>query len=302
MALPLRLALMANAIFSLISGLATIIYPTSLGQWLGIHAPLVLQVVGAGLVIFAVDLIHQATRFRIATWRGLYASTADFVWVIGSIALVVFFPAVLSAAGNVAVLTIAAAVFTLGACQLWAIGHAHKIPGSDEYRHCMIVEVNVPAEAMWRVISNLGDIKKYMPLLRHSAILGERTPGVGAVRVCEDHSGKQWAEECTEFNPGRNFVVRFLSEAPDFPFPAKAMRGGWEVGPSRIGSHVMVWWELTPKQKLLVPVILPLLAWQADRDFPKVVQRMAAGTLGALRGGDARPSTRVIARLLPNLC
>ncbi|MGB7651202.1 MAG: SRPBCC family protein [Gallionella sp.] len=300
--LPLRLALAANAVFSLSSALFMLFRPALVGEWLGIHAALILQLVGCGLVIFAVELIYQATRQRVATWRALLASVADFSWVAGSIVLLLAFPQLLSPSGNVLVLAVAGAVFGFGAWQLWAAGRAHKTGKDGEYRHCIIVETNVPAEKMWRVIGNIGDIKNYMPSLKHSVVLEGKMPSVGAVRACEDYAGKQWSEECTEFNFGRSFAVRFLSEAPNFPFPAKTMRGGWEVTPSDVGSRIVVWWELTPKSKLLAPVILPLLAFQADRDFPKIIERMATAALEKNSEVQIQSNTGVFAGLLPSFC
>lgn len=301
-ALPLRLALAANAVFSLSSALFMFFCPALVGEWLGIQAPLILQLIGIGLAIFGAELIYEATRQRVASWRALLVSIADFSWVAGSIALLLAFPQLFSSSGNALVLVVAGTVFGFGAWQLWAAGKTHKTGKADEYRHCIIVETNAPAEKMWQVVGNIGDIKSYMPSLKHSVILDGKTPSVGAVRACEDRAGKRWSEECTEFNLGRSFAVRFLTDDPNFPFPVKTMRGGWEVTPSNVGSQVMVWWELTPKSKLLAPIILPLLAFQVDRDFPKIIQRMAIAALGKNGEVQTQPHAGVFARLLPSFC
>lgn len=299
---PLRLALAANALFSLSCAALMLFRPSMVGGWLGAQAPLVLQAVGAGLVFFAADLLHQATRRRIVTWRALYASTADFLWVIVTVTPLGLFPNALSDSGNSIVIAVAAAVLLFGLWQFWAIGNVHKLPDTGEYRHCIMVETNAPANAMWRVISRLEDIRNYMPSLKSSVVLDGHTPSVGAVRQCENRAGKRWSEQCIEFNAGRGFTMRFLSEAPDFPFPAKTMRGGWEVMPTNGGCRVMVWWELLPKQRLLAPVILPLLAFQADRDFPRVIQRIAADALGHTPEAADQQNPGPMARLLPNFC
>lgn len=304
----LRYALLSNALFSLGSALLLLFFPAAVGQWLGLEGALVYRAIGVGLILFALDLVHQATRPRIATWRALYASAGDFSWVIGTLALMVLASDLFSSRGTLFVAGIAAAVLSFGVWQILAIAQVHRVPNvarRGEYRHCIIVEVNASANAMWQVISDLGDIKKYMPSLKSSVVVSDREPGVGTVRTCEDQSGRRWSEECTEFNVGRNFTVRFFSEDPDFPFPAKTMRGGWEITPSEVGSQVMVWWELMPKQKLLAPVLLPLLAWHADRDFPRVIQRMAAAAVaGAVpaSSGASLAASGIIARLLPDLC
>jgi hypothetical protein len=88
--LPLRLALMANAVFSFSTALLMFFNPVLVGEWLGIQAPQILQFVGIGLAIFASELIYQARSQRVATWRALLASAADFSWVVGSIFAVRF--------------------------------------------------------------------------------------------------------------------------------------------------------------------------------------------------------------------
>jgi Polyketide cyclase / dehydrase and lipid transport len=300
--LPLRLALAANALFSLSAAALMLFSPSMVGGLLGTQAPLALQAIGAGLTFFAADLLHQATRRRIPTWRALYASAADFLWVIVTVTLIRLFPNTLSDFGNGLVIAVASAVLLFGLWQFWAIGRVHKLPDTGAYRHCLVVETNASANTMWRVISTLGNIKNYMPSLKSSVVLDGRASGVGAVRQCEDLAGKRWAEQCTEFNPGRSLTMRFLSEAPDFPFPAKTMRGGWEVMPTNGGCQVTVWWELLPTQKLLAPVILPLLAFQADRDFPGVIQRMATDALGYPLEVAGQQNSGPMARLLPSIC
>ncbi len=299
---PLRGALMANAAFSAGCGAAMLIAPGQIDAWLALGHPLMLQVVGLGLLFFAADLLHQATRPRLLTWRALYASVADLLWVIGTLALLLIAPSLLSAAGAILMLAIAGVVLAFGLWQLWGIGRAHRGANPSRYRHCVQVAVDVPADAMWSVISRLGEIERYMPSLRSSEVLGDRPPGVGAVRVCENHAGRRWGEECTRFEDGHGFDVRFLAEDPDFPFPATIMFGGWEVIPRGEGSEVRVWWELEPKPKLLAPVMLPMLAFGADRDFPVIIQRMAAAASDACGQVSNPTDDAPMARLLPYPC
>ncbi len=294
----LRTALAANAVFSLSCAGGMIFFPSQVGQLLAIDAPLLLLGLGLGLVIFAADLIHQATRRRMATWRALYASMADLLWVVASLVLLVLLPQLFAPAGRVLVLAIAGMVMLFGLWQLRGIALVHRLPDRGLYRHCIAVQSEAPAEAMWKIIARLGEIQHYMPSLKRSELLHRASPGIGAVRQCEDHSGKKWQEECTAFNEGRSFDVRFVSEAPDFPFPAHSMIGGWEVTPVQGGSKVRVWWELAPKPAFLAPVLMPLLAWQADRDFPRIVGRMAVEAQGQTMA--AQSAGRV--RLLPEFC
>jgi len=299
---PLRAALLANAIFSTSCAFGMLFAPGWVGDRLGIQIPLVLPLVGVGLVIFAVDLVHQATRPRIATWRALYASFADFLWVLGTVAGVALFAENLSDSGLLTVSAVAVIVFTFGVWQLWGINRIHWVPESGLYRHCVPVHVNASAIAMWSVVSQLGDIQNYTPALKSSELLDGEAPGIGAIRRCVNQAGKAWAEECVTFEPDHRFVVRFLAETPDFPFPAKAMVGGWKVFPSDDGAEVMVWWELQPKPAFLAPVLLPILAFQADRDFPKVIARMASAARSGENYPEADSEPRLAVGPLPRLC
>jgi hypothetical protein len=61
-------------------------------------------------------------------------------------------------------------------------------------------------------------------------------------------------------------------------------------------------WELVPTNKLFAPVILPLLAFQADCDFPKIIQRMASVARGIPVVVPTPSNGDVVTRLLPNFC
>lgn len=296
----LRAALLANALFSTICALLMILGPGWVGTLLGVEAPLVIRGIGFGLALFAADLIHQATRSRIATWRALYASVADFLWVLGTLVGIGLFPAALSTSGLVAVLAVAGIVFAFGVWQLRGIRVLHGAGDPTMYRHCIVVRVDAETDAMWSVVNRLGDIQKYMPTLQSSVMLDGKPPGVGAIRRCIDTAGRSWSEECTDFRPGSGFVVRFLADAPGFPFPATTMVGGWEVIAQDHGTDVMVWWEMRPKPSWLALAILPLLAFKVDRDFPQVIERMAQDAIGS--AGDEFGDVRPVVRLMPRLC
>ena len=301
---PLRTALLSNALFSAGCGMVLILNPAWVGLLLGFEADLIFMLVGAGLVLFAIDLVHQATRPRMQTWRALYASAADFLWVLGSIAGVLIFHEALSATGMLTVMVIASIVLVFGISQLWGIDRVHRNPETGLYRHCILVNTAAPADSIWKVIRDLGAISHYTPTLRESMLLGSKAPGVGAIRRCVDQDGRAWSEECIEFSDiERSYLVRFRADVPSFPFPASYMLGGWTVMPNHEDATVMIWWELEPKPKLLAPLMLPVLAFQVDRDFPALIGRMAEDASGlGLKDNAAVTTQHGMTRLLPRWC
>jgi hypothetical protein len=298
---PLRVALFVNAVFSVTCALLLLTLPEFMGDLLDIQAPLILRLVGVGLLIFSVDLIHQTTQLRLATWRALYASMGDFLWVIVSVLGLLLFPRLVSVTGVVIVTVVALVVFAFGIWQIWGIDRAYRAENPAVRRHCLVVRTRAPAVDMWNIIKRMGDIQNYMPSLVRSEILDGKVPGVGAVRHCTDKAGRSWSEECIRFEPGYSFTMRFISEAPDFPFPASMMFGGWEVIPMGGESDVVVWWEIAPKPRFLAPILLPILAFSADRDFVQIVRQMTNDALKQDYSSGNR-QTGTLVWLAPRVC
>jgi hypothetical protein len=276
----LRAAVLSNASFSLLSGLTMLFAPNFVGDMLGFSWRHLYQFLGCGLLIFALALLALGTGRRPSTVLTLVVCLADLAWVLGSVMVLGLYGRALSSGGIGLVLATALAVCSFCIWQLRAISAFYLVPERRTYRHCIAVETPAPAQDMWRVLGDLGAIQQYMSSLAESKILDGRAPGVGAVRYCADISGKHWKEECTDFDDGESFAVRFMAEEPDFPFPARTMRGGWSVIRKGAGSQVTVWWELTFSRPWEATLVMPMLSWRADRDFPAIIQRMTAAAIG----------------------
>ena len=296
----LRIALLANALFASATGSSIIIAPASVAGLLGIAYHPILTAIGVGLVVFALDLTHQATRGRIQTWRAAYATALDLAWVAGTVVVLATQHQAFTTTGVAIIASVGALVLGFAIWQGRGIDDAHRVPGSRLWQHCVRVHVDQPAESMWQVIADLGAIQRYMPSLAHSAIEDGAEPGRGAVRTCVDRGGRSWSEECIAFEPGA-LALRFKTEAACFPFPVSEMYGGWTVEPCQSGgSHVTVWWTLQPRPVGLAVLLMPTFGLRADREITSVVRRMAAeaDARSDLRGHAvlAAPRVRVLER------
>lgn len=114
----LRRALLANAAFSGVTGLAGLVAAPPLAAWLGLDGGAgLLRVLGVGLLLFAVMLLQLARTDRPdPRWAGA-ASVADALWVVGSAALLLLSPGLLSAGGQWALGLIAVAVAAFAIAQ-----------------------------------------------------------------------------------------------------------------------------------------------------------------------------------------
>ena len=274
----LRVALIANALFSTASGGTMLILGPTVATELGALPVVLLQAIGAALLGFAVLVAFVATRPRPAWALGI--SVLDIGWILGTVPLV-FVDGVLTRTGVVAVLSIAAIVGLLAMAQLAGIRRLLRDDdGPGKYRYCLSFRVDATPEAMWALVSDLGAIERFAPFLASSDLRDDAQPGEGVVRDCTDGSGAAWSEACEEFDPeARRLRLRFLTDEPDFPYPAEVMHGGWHVREHESGSIVEVWWSLTPS----VPLgwlVVALMGFQLDRQMADTISRMAQAANG----------------------
>jgi hypothetical protein len=281
-ATTLRIALLSNALFSTLSGLTFVIFSPSVAELIGVGAPIIYQIIGVGLLGFACFVAWTGTRQPINAFLAALISIADFAWVGGTLLLLLLaFPA-LHTAGIGSLIAIAAIVLFFGIRQLQGIGEMYALPGKpDTHKLCVAVDTPESADTMWAVIADLGNIGTYSPNLTRVILRDNAHPGVDAVRQCTDVSGKTWGEQCTRYDQdARSVAFQFLADEPGFPYPFKTMVGGWEVVPKADGSTVTIWFEVTPKNRFVHPVILAMMSRNLARSFGEVVARMTAAARG----------------------
>ena len=80
-------ALRANASFSVLSGLALVCAAPALASWTGLGPVWLLRAIGAGLLLFAVDLFLLARRAAAHPGRVRLVIAMDLAWVAGSAVL-----------------------------------------------------------------------------------------------------------------------------------------------------------------------------------------------------------------------
>lgn len=291
----LRTALMSNAAFSALTGVALVLAGAQIATWLG-HIPAwLLMTVGGGLMGFAGLIIVAVSHMQPA--RALLITALDLGWIICTVPLI-FVSELLSDPGKVAVLVVAMLVGLLALAQMAGIRALLRDPvaGRGQYRHCVAVEVDAPVQAMWNVIADLGRVAEFSDSLVKSVLRDGVRSGVSAVRVCTNTRGRTWSEVCERFEPETHqFEVRFLTEEPGFPFPVRVMSGGWNVK-ERVGgkgSVIEVWWSLTPKR--LGWLTVALMGMQINSDMTTLIGRMA-------EVGKGRPLPDVPPKLSASFC
>lgn len=114
----LRVALRANATFSIISGATTLVAGSWVSRELGIDHLVLTRMLGAGLLGFAAAAVAIARADASRLLRhSLLVSLADGAWVLATILVVT--TGALTPTGNIVAAFIAVAVADFGTAQFW---------------------------------------------------------------------------------------------------------------------------------------------------------------------------------------
>lgn len=103
----IRRALYGDAAFSGVSGLVFLLAANPVSTFLGVNAPMVIAVIGVGIVGYSALLFYHASRPMIAPSFALFPITGNSLWVLGSIVLLVTGWIPFSAEGKWAVAVVA---------------------------------------------------------------------------------------------------------------------------------------------------------------------------------------------------
>jgi len=117
----LRRALVANALFSGVSGALLALGARPVGSFLGLDNVLFLAVTGAVLLLYAADLLYVATRPSVNRTAAWLAVALDLLWVAGSAGILLSDWLPLTTAGKWAVGIVAEVVFLFALFQYLGI-------------------------------------------------------------------------------------------------------------------------------------------------------------------------------------
>lgn len=111
----LRYAIKGNAFFSISSAITLLLSSRPIAKLMNLSAPNSLVYIGIGLFIFAVTLFQNAFRKELKPTQIRFIIIQDWLWVIGSLILLIWNPFDISTTGNfiIAGIAIVVAIFTI---------------------------------------------------------------------------------------------------------------------------------------------------------------------------------------------
>ena len=128
--------------------------------------------------------------------------------------------------------------------------------------------VSAPLESVWKVVSDVGDYAAYAPNIDTSRVLSGE--GVGLVRECGSKEGR-WKELCTFWREQKCYEFEIQTQADDYPFPFKMLRGKWSVDAvNENETTIHMRFDLQFKNKVVGWFLYPIMKFQ----FMKVCETL----------------------------
>ena len=220
----LQTALKVNAIFSGISGIVLIILNHQIAKIFRTENNTIFWIIGLALVFFAITIIVEIVKQR--SLAILWIIIQDFIWIIGSIFLLVsnIFP--ITTTGLIIIGIVALIVLFMGLNQAKELAKIDNNPQKKgkQWRFERIVKAD--KKSTWKLISDVGNYALFAPNIDEVKIISG--DGLGMVRTCS-HGKDTWAETCTLWTDEKEYAYVVHTNEPDYPYPFKFLNGFWSV-------------------------------------------------------------------------
>ena len=113
------------------------------------------------------------------------------------------------------------------------------------------VEIKAPADLVWEVLADFGDVACWAPYMRTSHLIGEQRSGIGMRRGMRHAWGFRLEEVVTQWHEHKGFAFDVLKA----PFPMRDVKEVWVLGPENgytvVETQVRYGMHLGPLGRLL---------------------------------------------------
>ncbi len=257
----LQIALLGNAIFSLLSGLFLVLMKSKVAHWFGLEKSWIFLFVGIGLLYFSYSIFRQLKAPE--GDQVFYIIVQDLLWVLASAAILLFRPFNISSFGYQAIAGVAVVVLIFGVGQSVGLAQTGDTDRKGVKRLAFERVINASKMNTWKVISDVGNYHTVAPNIDSVQIVSGQ--GEGMVRSCT-HKADHWTEVATLWEEGEQYSFEVDTDAEDYPYPLKYLKGTWqvqEVGPDQ--SRITMIFEFTYESKIFNLLIHPFMKKKFDK-------------------------------------
>jgi len=250
--------LTANAIFSTLTGVITIAFQENVEQIFDVEPSSFFLILGILLILFAITIVVEIIKLRAIPI--LWITTQDMLWVIGSIILLLWNPFDVSTEGNIIIGIVAIFVLIFGIGQARGLARIDEKNKRGEKIFQFRRKVKGSKSKVWEVISDVANYHVVAPNIDDSKVIsGEKQ---GMVRSCS-HGKDSWTETCILWEENKQYSFRVDTQAPDYPYPLKSLKGTWVVDEvSSNESEITMIFEFEYKKGIQNILIHPFMKYK----------------------------------------
>lgn len=243
----LQKVLSINSIFSGISGLGLILFHKAIANLFNIDQSSIFWIIGSVLIFFSLTILYEVKKQR--RLAVIWIIIQDFIWVIGSIVLLILKPFNISNAGNNAIAILALIIFLMAINQSTVLAQAKNTveKGRKQLVFKRIIKAN--KSEVWKVVSDVASYHQVAPNIDEVTIVSGKDEGM--VRSCS-HGKDSWTETCSVWQEGNTYSFIVNTSAPDYPYPLSFMQGTWNINEIDANhTEIEMVFEFTYKNKIL---------------------------------------------------
>ncbi|MFY0595345.1 MAG: SRPBCC family protein [Cognatishimia sp.] len=244
-----RKFLLANASFSILTGITCLSAAAPIAGLLMYASPdwmpLVLRLMGLGLLSFALIVGSIALHPRLSRFWTMQIVQADLGWIVGTAVLTWLY---------------AESFTTLGLWVLWSVAALVMIFALGQYRGAKGIKpattdvtfaidegtlvastrrkVKAPQNVVWQIINDhpaYADVADNISKVE--VIEGD---AIGMQRRCYGPHGENWTETCDLYEEGRLYGFTVHTEADSYPYPFETVQGRWSVNGEGTDSEFLI--------------------------------------------------------------
>lgn len=251
----LKIILLSNALFSLLSGLLLIIGRNIIANWFGLHHSKVLWILGILLVIFSLSLFTQLKYLKPDVI--FYIIVLDMLWVVASVVLIIIKPFHISTLGYQIIAGVAMIVLFFGISQAYGLSHIDNMNNQGIKRLLFERIINAAKKETWQAISDVRNYHQVAPNIDQVRIISGS--GEGMVRQCS-HKAESWTEVATLWKEGEEYAFEVNTAAEDYPYPLSYLKGNWKVKAiSDAKTKITMSFDFRYNQKIFNVILHPFM-------------------------------------------
>ncbi len=263
----LQKTLRINALFSSVSGILLVAGNKYIAHLFDTSNTAVFWAIGAALIFFSAIIIFEIRRQNLLGILAIIIQ--DFIWVLGSIILLITQPFAISSTGNTMIAIVAVVVLLIGINQAKALASTdtNQEKGVKQLSFERIIKAS--KTNVWEVISDVSNYHQVAPNIDEVQIVSGK--GQGMVRSCS-HGKDSWTETCSLWVEEKEYAFEVQTSASDYPYPFKYLKGNWQVEEIDMSrTKVVMLFEFQYKKKFQNWLLHPILKGKFSKTAEELI-------------------------------